>query len=150
MKYFKVSCKRNYLSTSLDYKDIEIRNILWQRLNSFIYIDILGYQGASRPSFILIFNCCSIFQYFLFDKTKMKKFAKLKFCFRGISKFLETTFWNSENPSSISTLNCGFICEHLLFVQYKIETSKKFSDLIIFFFLNSDVKHKILAQSFQL
>ena len=27
-------------------------------------------------------------------------------------------------PSSISTFNCGFISEHLLFVQYKTKTKK--------------------------
>ena len=35
-------------------------------------------------------------------------------------------------PSSISTFNCDFICEHLLYVQYKTKT-KKFADFKIFF-----------------
>ncbi len=28
---------------------------------------------------------------------------------------------------------CGFICEHLLFVQYETKAKKKFADFIIFF-----------------
>ena len=41
-------------------------------------------------------------------------------------------FQGASRQSSISTFNCNFICEHLLFVQYKTKT-KKFADLLIFF-----------------
>ena len=41
-------------------------------------------------------------------------------------------FQGASRPSSISTIKCGFICEHLLFVQYKTK-QKKFADFIIFF-----------------
>ena len=40
--------------------------------------------------------------------------------------------FSASRTSSISTFNCGFICEHLLFVQYKTKT-KKFANFIIFF-----------------
>ena len=50
---------------------------------------LLGYHGASRLSSILTFTSSSIFQNFLFDKTKMLKIADLHlFC--GFSKFYES------------------------------------------------------------
>ena len=44
------------------------------------------YQGASHPSSISTFNCCSIFQRFLFDK-KINNFADLKFVFVDYRNF---------------------------------------------------------------
>ena len=40
--------------------------------------------------------------------------------------------WGTLHPSTILTFNCGFICEHLPFVQYKTKI-KKIGDFIIFF-----------------
>jgi len=57
-------------------------------------------------------------------------------------------FKSASRPSSISTFNCGFICEHLLFVQYKTKTKKvcRFHNILssIFKFYKTKNLHKFL------
>ena len=62
---------------------IYVNNIVKYLLYSILKAyRILGYQGASRPSSISTFNCCSILQHFLFDETIIKncKFTILSVC----------------------------------------------------------------------
>ena len=56
-------------------------------------------------------------------------------------KVYNTKIYGASRTSSISTFNCGFISEHLLFVQYKTKT-KKFADFIIFFSRIFKILHK--------
>ena len=60
----------------------------YKQFTRCIYIYILVYQDATRPSTIFTFNCCPTFQQFLFNKTIISIFAEL-FIFSWIFKILQ-------------------------------------------------------------
>ena len=85
------------------------------------------YQGASHPSSISTFNCCSIFQRFLFDK-KINNFADLKFVFvdyRNFTKIkkIETIYCYSEHPYEVP--------QKVTFIGYK-QTNTQTRNVYIF------------------
>jgi len=64
-----------------------------------------------------------------------------------------TVLWQSSvilNTRLFSTFNCGFICEYLIFVQYKTKTKQKVCGFQIFFraFLKFYKNKKLLNTNF--
>ena len=55
-------------------------------MHRYVYVYITRLSGASHPSSISTFNHCSIFQHYLFDKTKIK-FLRITCFFGGFHKF---------------------------------------------------------------
>ena len=62
----------------------------------------------------------------------------------NIKKYYKTRLLGRFAPSSISTFNCGFISEHVLFVQYKTKTKKVCGFHIIFCAFSKFFKNKKL------
>ena len=75
-------------------------------------------------------NVSAFLQYHLLINNKCLKFSQ--HTLTNCQLILLLSFQGASRPSHISTFNCDFICEHLLFVQYKTN-KKNFPDFIIFF-----------------
>ena len=84
--FFWIRSDRNLTSSWIRW-NFMFKERFWQQKNYMhllLFYDgakfyILGYQVASRPSYIETFNFCSIFQHFIFDKTMIQIFADLHF-----------------------------------------------------------------------
>ena len=103
--------------------------------------DMLG--GALQPKNVekLSFTTSSDFE--------IPFFAIIPMSWNLICKTLNSLRSNSLSLKYYKAFNCGFISEHLLFVQYKTKT-KMFADFIIFFvhFQNFSKIKKILNTNF--